>query len=142
MVKGGLTHALGDIDYSVARKYVQRSTHEPEWSLCSAFQWRLVANIQGNIEKNNWTLEEFLKDHITLNQQSRIWALRVMLQMNFSDVCQDIERWIGDHDNDGVSVHSASVQPLLILHIVGSLGLARGTESFCKEAGEVRYNSG
>lgn len=140
MVKGGSTRALGDIDYSVARKYVQKSTREPEWSSCAAFQFRLLADMQGYIKMKNWTLEEFLNDHIDLNQQSRIRAIRVMLNMNFSDVCQDFERWVLEHD-DGVSVCSVSVQPPLIFHIVERLYCTQGTECFCKEAASVRKSS-
>lgn len=137
MVKDGSTRALGDIDYSVARKYVQRSTREPEWSSYTAFQFRLLANMQRYMKRKNCTLEEFLNDHMDLNQQSRIRAIRVMLQMNFSDVCRDADRWMVKHP-DGVSGCSASVQPPLIFRIVEGLYCAPGTEPLCKEAASVR----
>lgn len=87
-------HPIGKIH---PRK-TQRSAQSPEWAASTAFQWRLLAQFQQTIIKEKLGLKEFAMTKLTPYQEGRLRALRVMLKMDYTQVIEDGEKWLNEHD--------------------------------------------
>ena len=82
----------------------QKLSKEPEWAANTAYQWRLLVNIQRTIAKEQLTLERFLKLRYTPQLAGRIQGLRTMLLIDYDAVLSDGEKWFDANDPD-VPVH-------------------------------------
>ena len=87
---------LGNIE----KRHAQRLSKEPEWAANTAYQWRLLADIQRTIVKERLTLDRFLKLRYTPQLAGRIQGLRTVLNMDYNAVLSDGEEWFDANDPD------------------------------------------
>ena len=103
----GIIAPLGNI----SPRHAQRSSKEPDWAANTAYQWRLLANIQKTIVEEQLTLDRFLKHQYTPQLAGRVQGLRTMLNIDYNAVLSDGEMWF-DANDPHVKIY------LLLLHCI------------------------
>ena len=86
------------------RRRTQRSCKTPEWAASTAYQWRVVVDIQKTIVEERLTLQRFVENRYTPQLAGRVQGLRTMLNIDYDAVLSDGERWFDANDPE-VRIH-------------------------------------